>query len=121
MTQSTDTSCEGKSIRGNLLALRLFDFRQRVHLHGVQAFVPTTLLQVSEHVGVPLEILLDFRCESRAYERLVPQTDAEIHYDRHNRLRLHGQLGDENATTGSASELMKHQTVSIDCTEILVT
>ena len=52
-------------------------------------------MQISEHVGVPLEIMLDFRCESRAYDRLVPQTDAEIHYDRHNRLRLHGELGDE--------------------------
>jgi hypothetical protein len=37
---------------------------------------------------LPLEVFLDFRCESRDFDRLVPQTNATFRYDKFNRLRL---------------------------------
>ncbi|KAG8900410.1 hypothetical protein FRB99_006058 [Tulasnella sp. 403] len=80
--------------------------RQYVQLHGVQAFVPTVLKADSDRCGVPLEVLVDFRCESQDYERLVPQTDASIQYDRFNRLRLHSQAG------GSSSDLSESESSS---------
>jgi hypothetical protein len=38
---------------------------------------------------VPLEVLIDLRCASNFFDRLVPQTDAMLQYDKFNRLRLH--------------------------------
>jgi len=34
---------------------------------------------------VPLEVLVDLKCESNEFDRLVPQTDAMFHYDKFNR------------------------------------
>ena len=42
--------------------------------------------------SVPLEVLLDLRCESDAFELLVPQTEATFHYDKFNRLRLRNNI-----------------------------
>lgn len=41
---------------------------------------------------VPLEVLIDLRCESNEFDRLVPQTDATFHYDKFNRLRLRNNV-----------------------------
>jgi hypothetical protein len=41
---------------------------------------------------VPLEVLVDYRCESNDFERLVPLTDATFEYDKFNRLRLRNKL-----------------------------
>ncbi|KAF9055459.1 hypothetical protein BDZ89DRAFT_1056032 [Hymenopellis radicata] len=59
-------------------------------LSGLQTFAPTA---VSRDYGcVPLEVLIDFRCESDDFDRLVPQTDATFHYDKFNRLRLRNNV-----------------------------
>ncbi|KAG8925646.1 hypothetical protein FRC01_009884 [Tulasnella sp. 417] len=87
--------------------------RHKVKLHGMQAFVPTVLRPDSELCGVPLEILVDFRCESGDYERLVPQTDAEFSYDKFNRLRLHNEFSNasrQSIETNSSDEYMRNQT-----------
>lgn len=41
---------------------------------------------------LPLEVFLDFRCESRDFDRLVPQTNATLRYDKFNRLRLRNDM-----------------------------
>ncbi|KAJ7068375.1 golgi-body localization protein domain-containing protein [Mycena amicta] len=56
-------------------------------LSGLQTFSPASA-DYSGDGCVPLEVLIDFRCESNDFERLVPQTDATFHYDKFNRLRL---------------------------------
>jgi hypothetical protein len=63
----------------------------------LQAFAPTNLLS-TDNGSVPLEVLIDLRCESDSFERLVPQTEAVFHYDKFNRLRL------RNKTTSVASK-----------------
>ncbi|KIO32802.1 hypothetical protein M407DRAFT_18267 [Tulasnella calospora MUT 4182] len=97
-------------------AVNGYDFpfnRHKIKLHGMQAFVPTVLRPDSELCGVPLEILVDFRCESGDYERLVPQTDAEFSYDKFNRLRLHNEFSNasrQSVETNSSDEYMRNQT-----------
>lgn len=59
-------------------------------LSGMQTFAPTAKL--SGDSCVPLEVLIDFRCESDEFDRLVPQTDATFHYDKFNRLRLRNNV-----------------------------
>ncbi|PBK72706.1 hypothetical protein ARMSODRAFT_953107 [Armillaria solidipes] len=59
-------------------------------LSGMQTFAPTARL--SGDGSVPLEVLIDFRCESDEFDRLVPQTDATFHYDKFNRLRLRNNV-----------------------------
>jgi hypothetical protein len=49
-------------------------------------------MQTSSDGSIPLEVLVDLRCESKAFERLVPQTAATFHYDKFNRLRLHNNI-----------------------------
>ncbi|KAF8974465.1 golgi-body localization protein domain-containing protein [Flammula alnicola] len=61
--------------------------RNYTSLSGLQTFAPTNALSTSNG-SVPLEVLIDLRCESDAFERLVPQTEAIFHYDKFNRLRL---------------------------------
>lgn len=58
---------------------------------GLQTFAPTKVAS-SEGGCVPLEVLIDFRCESNEFDRLVPQTDATFHYDKFNRLRLRNNV-----------------------------
>lgn len=98
------------------LGVDVFLCSQKLQLHGVQAFVPTVLRPDSERCGVPLEILVDFRCESQDYERLIPQTDAVAQYDRFNRLRLHSQFSNASGDltgTNPENEHLKNQTVSL--------
>ncbi|KAJ6628726.1 golgi-body localization protein domain-containing protein [Mycena sp. CBHHK59/15] len=60
-------------------------------LSGLQTFSPASV-DYSGDGCVPLEVLIDFRCESNDFERLVPQTDATFHYDKFNRLRLRNNV-----------------------------
>ncbi|KAF7352699.1 hypothetical protein MVEN_01235800 [Mycena venus] len=60
-------------------------------LSGLQTFSPSSA-DYSGDGCVPLEVLIDFRCESNDFERLVPQTDATFHYDKFNRLRLRNNV-----------------------------
>ncbi|KAG9015450.1 hypothetical protein FRB94_000054 [Tulasnella sp. JGI-2019a] len=89
--------------------------RNDVRLRGLQAFVPTVMSKEAELAGVPLEVLVDYRCESNEYERLVPQTDATIQYDKFNRLRLHSKssnvsIADSLNESATTNEHMKYQT-----------
>ncbi|KAF8639713.1 hypothetical protein AX17_000975 [Amanita inopinata Kibby_2008] len=60
--------------------------RNYTALLGLQAFSPSS--SVIGKACVPLEVLVDLKCESDEFDRLVPQTDAVFHYDKFNRLRL---------------------------------
>ncbi|KAK7060550.1 Protein SABRE [Paramarasmius palmivorus] len=60
-------------------------------LSGMQTFAPAAA-STFEDLYVPLEVLIDLRCESEEFERLVPQTDATFHYDKFNRLRLRNNV-----------------------------
>lgn len=82
--------------------------------------MPRVMSKEDQFLGVPLEVFVDYRCESKDYERLVPQTDATIQYDKFNRLRLHSRSSNVSVPTGlnesaSANEHMKYQTVRFLC------
>ncbi|KAG8682942.1 hypothetical protein FRC09_016416, partial [Ceratobasidium sp. 395] len=64
-------------------------------LSGLQIFSPSRArghTANSTPYEVPLEVLLDLRCESNDFDRLVPQTEATLQYDKFNRLRLHNKV-----------------------------
>jgi hypothetical protein len=63
---------------------------------------------------VPLEVLIDLRCESNDFDRLVPQTDATFHYDKFNRLRLHNNVTSAMLppSKSDARDHLQDQTVS---------
>ncbi|KAG9126473.1 hypothetical protein FRC07_003289 [Ceratobasidium sp. 392] len=64
-------------------------------LSGLQIFSPSRVRGHSVNstpYEVPLEVLLDLRCESNDFDRLVPQTEATLQYDKFNRLRLHNKV-----------------------------
>ena len=86
--------------------------RTAANLAGLQTFIPTPLCP-SRHDGIPLEILLDLRAESREFERLVPQTDATFRYDKFNRLRLRNNISSVTAQSeDNPNSHLQHQTVS---------
>lgn len=60
-------------------------------LDGLQTFCPVDLESCGDGC-VPLEVLIDYRCESDAFDRIVPQTNATCQYDRFNRLRLRNNV-----------------------------
>lgn len=66
---------------------------------------------------LPLEVFLDLRCESRDFDRLVPQTNATLRYDKFNRLRLRNDVttvavssedGDMDLVDHLLHEMVKH-------------
>jgi hypothetical protein len=66
---------------------------------------------------VPLEVLIDLRCESNDFDRLVPQTDATFHYDKFNRLRLRNNVtsaarGSTESSAPNRDHHLQDQTVS---------
>ncbi|OJA13790.1 hypothetical protein AZE42_00523 [Rhizopogon vesiculosus] len=65
--------------------------RNYMSLDGLQTFCPVDLASCGEGC-VPLEVLIDYRCESDTFDRMVPQTNATCHYDRFNRLRLRNNV-----------------------------
>ncbi|KAJ3774447.1 golgi-body localization protein domain-containing protein [Lentinula raphanica] len=71
-------------------------------LSGMQTFAPTFKVETGDGC-VPLEVLIDLRCESDAFERLVPQTDASFQYDKFNRLRLRNKVTSAVARRSSES------------------
>jgi hypothetical protein len=79
----------------------------------LQAFAPADP-EISDDISLPLEVLVDFRGESRDFNRLVPQSDATFHYDKFNRLRLRNNV--TSATTDASTvkdDHLKSQTVSL--------
>lgn len=82
---------------------------------GLQAFSPT-YTELGNAI-VPLEVLIDLRCESSRFERTVPQTDATFHYDKFNRLRLRNQVTSiatrvSTESTATVNNHLQAQTVS---------
>ncbi|KAG6896106.1 hypothetical protein C0992_010275 [Termitomyces sp. T32_za158] len=65
--------------------------RSDTSLSGLQTFAPTSLV-ARDSLCVPFEVLIDPRCESSAFDQLVPQTDAIFRYDKFNRLRLRNNV-----------------------------
>jgi len=65
---------------------------------GLQTFSPSATNDSGEEC-VPLEVLIDLRCENSAFDRLVPQTDASFQYDKFNRLRLRNNSTSLTQTT----------------------
>lgn len=75
-------------------------------MDGLQTFSPTQPNYRGDGC-VPLEVLIDFRCESNEFDRLVPQTNATFHYDKFNPLRLRNNL---MATTRAEEATSHHST-----------
>ncbi|KAF8556963.1 hypothetical protein OG21DRAFT_1435884 [Imleria badia] len=65
--------------------------RNYMSLDGLQTFCPTDC-DPCDSGSVPLEVLLDYRCESNSFDRIVPQTNANCQYDQFNRLRLRNNV-----------------------------
>jgi hypothetical protein len=79
----------------------------------VQAFSPTQA-SLSADGCVPVEVLIDFRCDTSDFDRLVPQTEATIRYDKFNRLRLRNSVtsaGDGSFKHGNSH--LQNQTVTL--------
>lgn len=81
--------------------------RNYVSLDGLQTFCPSLANSHSEG-PVPLEVLIDYRCESDAFDRMVPQTNATGHYDRFNRLRLRTNITPINRVYRERSGNSRH-------------
>lgn len=64
---------------------------------------------------MPLEVLMDGRCESESFDRLVPQTDATLQYDKFNQLRLRNKVSsvgvDDFGDRDAVLEHLRHHTV----------
>lgn len=92
--------------------------RNYTALLGLQAFSPSN--SVIGKGRVPLEVLIDLKCESGEFERLVPQTDAMFHYDKFNRLRLRSIVNsavmrtskDSSSTDLSKTSHLRDETVN---------
>ncbi|KAG6919727.1 hypothetical protein DXG01_001561 [Tephrocybe rancida] len=65
--------------------------RRHTSVSGLQTFAPTSLAS-KENAYVPLEVLIDLRCDKAAFDQLVPQTDVIFHYNKFNRLRLRNNV-----------------------------
>ncbi|KAF8314787.1 hypothetical protein DL93DRAFT_2227867 [Clavulina sp. PMI_390] len=67
--------------------------RNHAQVHRMQVFSPSELhaLTFDQSYNVPLEVLVDNRCEHGDFHRLLPHTDVKIHYDKFNRLRLRSE------------------------------
>ncbi|EUC67503.1 Apt1 domain protein [Rhizoctonia solani AG-3 Rhs1AP] len=80
-------------------------------LSGLQIFSPSRARDRSVNstpYQVPLEVLLDRRCESNDFDRLVSQTDATLQYDKFNRLRLRNKVTSTTNTSAEDSDINNH-------------
>ncbi|KAF8076499.1 golgi-body localization protein domain-containing protein [Lyophyllum atratum] len=91
-----DDSNADDPISGNVMS------RSLTSLSGLQTYAPA-VLNATENIYVPLEVLLDPRCESSAFDQLVPQTDAAFQYDKFNRLRLRTSITSATRTSTDKS------------------
>lgn len=87
--------------------------RTYIELQGVQIFAPSKDSSTKDGC-VPVEVLVDFRCESNDFDRLVPQTEATIRYDRFNRLRLRGSTNMHDMFPDLPNIHLKFQTVGAE-------
>lgn len=92
MILSAEKLCRGED--NNILPVEsgeLMAYRSYTSVSGLQSFSPVGPKIIGDG-SVPLEVLIDLRCESNDFDRLVPQTDATFHYDKFNRLRLRNDI-----------------------------
>lgn len=104
--QSAVKSCQGTLCQMIVTCLLTLQRRSYTSLNGLQTFAPAK----SSYCGdgcVPLEVLIDYRCESNDFDRLVPQTNATFHYDKFNRLRLRNNVTSVTRTDESS---LRHNT-----------
>lgn len=121
--RTEDFTCVLAAVRSQLRSFSILDkanindpisgrimSRNYTTVTGLQAFSPTGSPKQSDaHLGVPLEVLIDLNCESVDFDRIVPQTDAQIHYDKFNHLRLRNNLSALDSThTKSTAILHDH-------------
>lgn len=64
--------------------------RNYANLKGLQGFYPLSSSTSTRHGPdfVPLEVLLDTRSEILDFERIILRTDASLHNDKFNHLRM---------------------------------
>ncbi|KAG8742575.1 hypothetical protein FRC10_001240 [Ceratobasidium sp. 414] len=80
-------------------------------LSGLQIFSPSRArdrTMNSTPYQVPLEVLLDLRCESNDFDRLVPQTEATLQYDKFNRLRLRNKVTSDTVISSGEQNSNDH-------------
>lgn len=101
---SAEAVCVLAAVQGKLQSYHILDdenvddpvsgrvmSRNFASLTGLQAFSPSAINKFGQGV-VPLEVLIDLKCGTNFFDRLVPQTDATLQYDKFNRLRLRSNL-----------------------------
>ncbi|KAI0796722.1 golgi-body localization protein domain-containing protein [Abortiporus biennis] len=117
---SSDSVCILAAVQGKLQTYNIMDEanaedpvsgkvmgRNYASLTGMQTFSPSSVNKSGEGC-VPLEVLVDLRCENSMFDRLVPQTDAILHYDKFNRLRLQNSVSSVARTAESSDPLHNH-------------
>ena len=68
---------------------------------------------LKERLTVPLEMLVDYRCEHRGFRRLLPHAEASVQYDKFNRLRLRSEGAEGLETNPDPKyDYIRTQTVS---------
>lgn len=88
--------------------------RSLAKLTDFQAFSPSSTCS-ARHDGLPMEVFVDLRAETSDFERLVPQTDAALRYDKFNRLRLRNNATSiESHSVNQANSHLQHQTDLVD-------
>ncbi|EKM59200.1 uncharacterized protein PHACADRAFT_169675 [Phanerochaete carnosa HHB-10118-sp] len=110
---STESVCVLAAVQGKLQSYHILDdanvddpisgrvmSRNFASLTGLQAFSPSAINKFGQGV-VPLEVLIDLKCGTNFFDRLVPQTDATLQYDKFNRLRLRNNV---NSVTRKSSD-----------------
>ena len=86
-------------------------------LTGLQGFYPRRSDDQGERhdrTFVPLEVLLDSKCQSLHFDRVLPKTDGYFHYDKFNQLRLSNDLSVDREQYGQEAlpEHIQHKQVS---------
>ncbi|KZT12507.1 uncharacterized protein LAESUDRAFT_638973 [Laetiporus sulphureus 93-53] len=102
---NVDDPVIGKIMNRHVLAFE--QSRNFASITGLQTFSPSVTNQ-SGKGSVPLEVLIDLRCENSAFDRLVPQTDASFQYDKFNRLRLRNKITTIARTSQDSNDQHDH-------------
>ncbi|PCH41098.1 hypothetical protein WOLCODRAFT_89020 [Wolfiporia cocos MD-104 SS10] len=118
----TDSVCVLAAVQGKLKSFAILDDanaddpvsgkimnRNFASITGLQTFSPSAANKSGDGY-VPLEVLIDLRCENNAFDRLVPQTDAFIQYDKFNRLRLRTSATSVAQTSDESHDHLQNHT-----------
>ncbi|UZJ56701.1 hypothetical protein CBS101457_006021 [Exobasidium rhododendri] len=75
---------------------------------------PTQQSRLTVFVRVPLETLVDLKYETKEFDRIAPRTNASLHYDKFNKLRLHDSSRPVVADIDSQDPAIDHLRYSMD-------